>query len=308
MTNKEKAIIPIESIQIIMNRHLGSATDAITNVKGGNFSSVHSFNLNEQEYVIRFASAEDSYINEPFIANLLSLQNVPYPKVFGIGREEGFDYCISERVRGIRFADLQPEQKVAVLPDLVKTMTNMNQVELGLLIGYGSLDSKYNGLHHSWDSYIKASFGEDHKGAFWENWYSLFSTSCLERDVFNECYARLLAFSKYNEPHRHFVHHDCHEWNILSDGQSITGIMDSNCIYGDFLIDVATIETAIPGKDVAEAFQLHYEEIGKEIINFKERLIGARYYKGLDGLRFFAKMGWDHAYRELRDKLLSLTK
>jgi hypothetical protein len=30
----------------------------------------------------------------------------------------------------------------------------------------------------------------------------------------------------------------------------------------------------------------------------KERLTGARYFKGLDCMRFYAKMGWDDVYRD----------
>ncbi|MCE5168217.1 hypothetical protein LQV63_02625 [Paenibacillus profundus] len=78
-------------------------------------------------------------------------------------------------------------------------------------------------------------------------------------------------------------------------------------MYGDFLIDIATVEGAIPDRDVAQAFRIHYEKKESPISYFNERLIGARYFKGLDGLRFFAKMGWDHAYVELRDRLLSMT-
>ncbi|MNO19069.1 hypothetical protein D3C76_87940 [compost metagenome] len=32
----------------------------------------------------------------------------------------------------------------------------------------------------------------------------------------------------------------------------------------------------------------------------------ARYFNGLDGLRYYSKMGWEYAYEELRDCLLFL--
>ncbi|XEC94511.1 phosphotransferase [Paenibacillus tarimensis] len=163
-----------------------------------------------------------------------------------------------------------------------------------------------NGEFSSWEEFIKTFYGEDQTGTFWENWHDLFRTTCLERDVFNECFGRLLTYCEYNAPHRYFVHNDCHAWNILSDGRSITGIIDAGFLYGDFLIDIATIEDAIPGRDVADAFRTHYEKMGRPIPNFSERLNGARYFKGLDGMRFFAKMGWDHAYKEFRDQLISL--
>ena len=236
------------------------------------------------------------------------LKDVLYPKTFGQGEEGPFKYCISERIKGSVVADLQAKQKIELLPDLVRVITDMNQIQLdSTTTGFGPLIPSGNGAYDAWESFIKAFYEENQTGTFWENWHELFRTSCLERDVFNEIYARLLTFSKYNSPHRYFVHGDCHEWNILSDGRSITGIIDGNCMYGDFLIDIATVEGAIPDKDVAQAFRIHYEKKESPISCFNERLIGARYFKGLDGLRFFAKMGWDHAYVELRDRLLSMT-
>ncbi|MBE1442652.1 phosphotransferase [Paenibacillus sp. OAS669] len=140
-------------------------------------------------------------------------------------------------------------------------------------------------------------------GTFWEDWYSLFKTFCLEKDVFDECYNRLLAYSIYNEPHRYFIHGAFHQWNILSDGQRITGIIDSNGKCEDFLVDLATLDGHMKGFDVIQSYQIYQEQMDIPIPNFNERLIGAKYYNGLIGLRFYAKMGWNDAYFELRDEL-----
>lgn len=151
-------------------------------------------------------------------------------------------------------------------------------------------------------------FSEDQTGTFWEGWHDLFHTTCLEKDIFDECYTRLLAYSSYNEPHRYFIHGDFHPWNILSDCQRITGIIDGNCAYGDFLVDLATLEGTLGELDVVQAYWEYQEQEGIVIPNFQERLIGARYFKGLDGLRFFAKMGWNGAYDQLRDTLINLVR
>jgi hygromycin-B 4-O-kinase len=128
----------------------------------------------------------------------------------------------------------------------------------------------------------------------------------LEKDVFDECYSRLLAYCTYNEPHRHFVHGDFHQWNVLCDGQRVTGIIDSNGKYGDFLIDLATLDWHMKYLNVTREYENYQRQMGNDIPNFKERWIGAMYYNGLIGLRFYAKMGWNDAYFKLRDELLSL--
>ncbi|WP_042161450.1 phosphotransferase family protein [Paenibacillus gorillae] len=303
-----KPEVSITTVQTVLQQHWGRPAGEVSAVvENGNFSTVYYFTMEGAEYVILFNQAGGSYLREQYIADLLSAQGVRYPKMLGKGTAGSYRYCISERIQGNVLADCHPTQKVDLLDDLVQSITAMNQVRLPeTTTGFGPVREDGNGEFPSWLDYVQTFFAKDQTGTFWENWHDLFHTTCLERDIFEECFGRLLTFSQYNAPYRHFVHNDCHAWNILSDGKRITGIIDSNALYGDFLIDVATIEDAIPGRDVAEAFRIYAEQTGRPIHNFAARLTGARYFKGLDGMRFYAKMGYADAYAELRDSLLAL--
>ncbi|MFF2015386.1 aminoglycoside phosphotransferase family protein [Paenibacillus sp. NPDC058177] len=303
-----KPEVSMEEVQNLIKAHLGKSAEGIQAIEGGNLSSVFSFAIDQSEYVIRFSADQDAFVTEEYVANLLTSNHVLFPQTLGSGKEGTLKFCISEKIAGKPLAEYDVDQRCKLLPDLIHQITRMNQVSLTSKQGFGYLRPDGSGSHENWEDVVTAVYAEDQTGTFWENWYALFDTSCLERDVFNECYARLLDYSKYNAPHRYFVHGDCHEWNILSDGCKITGIIDGNFMYGDFLIDIATIEHIVPNRDLAVDFGSYYEEMGVPIPDFTNRLIGARYFKGLDGLRFFAKMGWDHAYIELRDSLLSLAK
>jgi len=302
-----KPELSLERVEQLLEERLGRPVRNLAAADvTGNFSSVFFFMLGEAEYVVRFGQANAEYRKEQRIADMLASQGVPYPRIHAVGEEGDLLYAVSERVQGNILADLGHEQKLVVLPDLVREIARMNRIELGKTTGYGALDDDGNGAYADWSACVEAMFAERQPGSFWDNWTELFETSCMERETFEELYPRLLAYSRYNAPHRHFVHNDCHQWNILSDGRRITGIIDCNAWYGDFLIDIATIEDAIPGRDMAEDFREHYETIGRPIAQFDERLRGARYLKGIDCLRFYARMGWDHAYYELRDRLLRL--
>lgn len=305
-----KPDLTLTAVQAILQQHWRRPAQELCEAeKHGNFSTVYYFTMEGTEYVILFnqAEGEDDYKREQFIADLLSSHGVPYPRMIGRGIVDHYRYRIFERIQGHVLANCHPQQKVEMLTDLLQTISVMSQVRLPeTTSGFGEVLEDGNGKFSSWTDYIQSFFAEDQRGTFWENWHDLFHTTCLEREVFEECYARLLAYSKYNAPYRHFVHNDCHAWNILSDGRKITGIIDSNAIYGDYLIDIATIADAIPGQDVAEAFRIYAEQRGNPIHHFNERLMGAKYFKGLDGLRFYAKMGNKAAYTALRDALLAL--
>ncbi|QYR20215.1 aminoglycoside phosphotransferase family protein [Paenibacillus sp. sptzw28] len=307
MTAYEKPSLDISEVEGVLRAHLGSKVAEITPMAGGNLSSVFSFSHEGKGYVIKFSDMEGAYQTEHYISDLLSSQGIPFPKCIGQGKAGHIAYSIMERIDGRNLADFPAEQQTRQLPELIRILTHLNHVDLGPTSGYGWIGPKGDGAFQTWKDYCVTSFAEDQTGSFWENWYDLFQSTCLEKDVFDECYCRLMAYLPYNEPHRYFIHGDFHQWNILSDGTSITGIIDGNCAYGDFLIDLAILDRHMEGREVIRAYQDYQAKVGIMIPDFKERLIGAYYFKGMDGLRFYAKMGWEDAYYSTRNFLLSLS-
>ncbi|TDF92372.1 phosphotransferase family protein [Paenibacillus piri] len=302
-----KPDIGLTEAMSLLDRYWGRQTDHVTAVSGGNLSSVFFFDSEGKGFVLRVSAIPDAFKRDRCISELLTSQGVPYPRCYKEDTAGPFVFSISDRIEGGVLADLPEAQKNELVPELVGLITRMNQVELGPTSGFGWIGPAGDGTYVSWEAYLHDFYKEDQKGNFWENWHELFRSGFLERDVFEECRARLLHYAPYNAPHRYFVHNDCHAWNLITDGRSLTGIIDGNCLYGDFVIDISIAEGAIPGKDAIQAFQDHYERMGIGIPDFKERLLGARYYKGLDGLRFYAKTGRKSSYDSLRSFLLSLT-
>lgn len=306
MTAYEKPEIAMREIEKVLRNHLGSGASEITPLAGGNLSSVFSFVHEGKGYVVKFSDLDGAYETERYVSDLLSGQGIPFPKCLALGKTGGVAYVIMERVNGRNLADCTAEEQTRLVPELVGILLKMANVDVGATNGYGWIGPDGNGAYASWKDYVVAFNAEDQTGTFWENWHDLYRTSCLERDVFEEIYNRLMAYVPFNEPHRRFIHGDYHQWNILSDGTRITGIIDGNCLYGDSLVDLAILDGHMPQQGVIQAYQDGLAKAGIEIPNFRERLVGAYYFKGLDGLRFYAKMGWEDAYRGTRHFLLNL--
>jgi len=307
MTAYEKPMLETPEVAAVLSNVFGSKVTGVAPLNGGNLSAVFSFSVSDKEYVIKFSELAGSYETERFISSLLTSQGIPFPSCLELGKYKSFNYLISEKIGGFILANCSPEQQRQLLPEVIQLITRMNRVEVGKTHGYGFINKDGNGIHHSWKEHIITINAEDQTGTFWEGWYSLFKTSCLEKDVFDECYSRLLAYSTYNEPHRYFIHGDFHPFNILTDGQHITGIIDTNSKYGDYLVDLATLDWHLRKLDVIKEYLDYQQQMGISIPNFKERIMGAKYYNGLVGLRFYAKMGWNDAYFGLRKELLNLT-
>ncbi len=306
MTAYEKPSLAAGEIEQVLRNHFGPGVAEITPLAGGNLSSVFSFVHRGKGYVVKFSDLEGAFMTEGYVSGLLTGQGLPFPKCSALGKTGRLAYIIMERMDGRNLADCTAEEQARQLPELIGILTRLAAVDVGATNGYGWIGPDGNGAYASWKDFVVACYAEDQKGTFWENWHDLYRTSCLERDVIEEIYGRLMAYVPYNEPHRGFIHGDFHQWNILSDGTRITGIIDGNCLYGDSLVDLAILDRHMPGSGVIQMYQDMQAKSGVSIPNFKERLTGAYYFKGLDGLRFYAKMGWRDAYLATRNFLLNL--
>lgn len=301
-----KPNISMGEIEEVLENSLGPGVTEIIELSGGNLSSVFSFLHQGNGYCVKFSDLPGAYVTERYVSDLLSSQGIPYPKCLALGNTGQLTYAIMERLDGRNLGDYAEEEQSRKLPELIGILSNLADVDVGPTSGYGWIRPDGNGTYASWKDFVVAFHAEDQTGTFWENWHDLFRTSCLERDVFEEIYNRCMTYLSYNEPYRGFIHGDFHQWNILSDGRRITGIIDGNCMYGDVLVDLAILDRHMPRSGVIQAYLDHQEKAGNAIPNFKERLLGAYYFKGLDGLRFYAKMGWKDAYNGTRHFLLNL--
>ncbi|MBO7744348.1 aminoglycoside phosphotransferase family protein [Paenibacillus sp. MWE-103] len=306
MTSYDKPSLTMSEIEAVLRKHFGTGATEITPMAGGNLSSVFSFVHEGKGYCVKFSDLAGAYKTERYVSDLLSGQGIPFPKCLALGKTGRLAYAIMERIEGRNLADCTEEEQARQLPDLMAILTRLAAVKVGATSGYGWIGPDGNGAYASWKDFVVAFNAEDQTGTFWENWHDLYRTSCLEKDVFEEIYHRLMDYVPYNESYRGFIHGDFHQWNILSDGTRITGIIDGNCMYGDFLVDLAILDRHMPRSGVVGKYQDVQAKAGIALPNFKERLLGAYYFKGLDGLRFYAKMGWKDAYQGTREFLLNL--
>ncbi|WNQ10623.1 phosphotransferase [Paenibacillus aurantius] len=308
MTAYEKPALSLPEAERFLEDHYSAPVEKVTPVDGGNLSRVFFFDIGGEGRVLRFSDLPQGFALQHVMSERLRSQGVNYQRFLEYGTFGTLTYSIAERIEGTMLINAPEGVQRDLLPAVAERITRLNRVEIGDSHGYGWVQTDGSGSYPTWRDYLVDFFGDNQTGTFWENWTDLFRTSVLEREVFDECYARLMAYSKYNEPYRFLVHNDSHPWNLLTDGRTLTGLLDGNFIYGDFLIDLTIVERSLPSLPVTATFRAEYEKQGLLLPDFEERLIGAHYYKGLDGLRFFAKMGWTPAYEHTRDYLLSLVK
>ncbi|WP_246294082.1 phosphotransferase family protein [Paenibacillus planticolens] len=292
------------SAQAFLQQILNSPVTDVRPIEQGEVSKVFSYKQQDDEFIIHFNSSCEGFVRERYVHDLFASQGIPVPRVLEIGRaNEALYFSIAEKVPGRTIISYPEAEIKQILPDLVRQFTNMNEVQLGQTEGYGWIQPSGDGSHRSWPEFLASFFQEEQTG-FWHGWYALFEDSFLEKDVFQRLYGMMMELSKYSPQQRYLVHGDFHLGNMLTDGHRVTGIVDwEMAFYGDFVFDLATQHLWTPQLQIPELVRSTWAAEGRDIPHFEERLRCALLFKGIDGLRFYAKKGDRNAYDSVKAEL-----
>lgn len=300
MKNKDKITEGAAALEIACF-HFKEGVEYFERILGGNINQVYSFTHQDVSYILRLNERENALARAQTISDLLFQGEALFSKVLFSGNKNGFSYSISEKIPGVPVSKI--EKNEGLTQSIITQTAKFHKTPIDGTTGFGFVDDEGNGSYPDWESFVDAFFSENGIGSFWQGWHELFETTCLERDVFTEMFKRLKKYSRFNAPHRRLVHGDLHGSNILSSQNEVTGFIDfDNMMYGDFIIDLATIDRVVP----IEKFEMAYKKTNFPIPFFKERYLGAKYFKGLDILRFYAKTGNEAGYKSLKAYLLGL--
>lgn len=258
-------------------------------VQSGHIKKVYFFLYNEEEYVIRFSHYDLEFKFEKYLYQYGNKNIVAKP--IKIGSYQNLYYMISKKIMGQHLKALDEKSVIKLIPKVLYSITHIHQININESVGYGWLDDDFNGCFSSLKLFIESHFNNEQKG-FWKDWYHLFQEGILNWDQFHFFYKRMINLEPYCKGIRHIVHGDFHLSNIIYHKNEISGFIDwGNVLYGDFLLDIATIHMQLPQLGILNQAINYYQNNNIKIDYFKERFTCMSLFKGLDMLRFSAKQG-----------------
>jgi len=285
--------------------------ERITNVSPiemGELSRVFRYEKDGKAYVIHFKDNRDSLEKERWIHDQYgAAYGLPVPKVYKIGNAGAIHYSISDQMPGVPISALQPASIRQVIPSLIEQYIRLYRISAGdNSEGYGWFTPEGKAVHRTWTGYLTSTFEKDQEG-FYEGWTELFDSSFLEKDLFYSLYEKMVELAAYAPKERYLVHGDFHLGNMLAEGEQVSGIVDwEMAMYGDFMFDVAVMDLWAPQLDFPKRLKTAVEQQGEDIPHFRERLLCYQLYKGIDGLRFYAKKDHEPSYRFMKERIISL--
>lgn len=190
---------------------------------------------------------------------------LPVPKVLKIDKYENAFFCISELIYGQTVQDLDSPNLENLCEAINKTWETLKK-EGETLSGNGPLNLKNEGEHESWNDYLKEILKD-------ERWVKI-KDKCGKK-FSEELFLKIeKLIQKCPNNISELIHGDFGANNLLSDGTTITGVIDwDSTMRGDSLYDVAIAfywSSWLPCMEIQSKF---WNEKLKNLPNFMERLI-----------------------------------
>lgn len=235
-----QSIQPIEQLEII---------DPDENVLRGNVNIVRKVRINGREYIARIhpQGIKNGYFYaEREALNAAQSAGLPVPQILEVHEAESEtdrDFVLMSVSPGVTLEHTirdQPEKEILLLEQAGKRLAQLHEIRVEKFGPFDNNQAKTNrrlvGLHESYRSFIHAGLQE--------NIQRLLSFEVITPEQAQQF---LTVFKETNfEPTDgpRLVHNDYADWNLLSDGEDITAMLDwDECHGGDPVADLACWST-----------------------------------------------------------------
>jgi hygromycin-B 4-O-kinase len=305
-----RPVVEPEQVLTLLQRHFKEPINNLKTREGGQVAHTFAFQVNEQEYILRFNDASHmpiSFAKEAVLAQSIASSHIPFPPVIQAGKWRRLHFAISQKVPGQMLTDLPIQEVIQLLPEVITILDAIHHIDVSQSKNYGIFDGQGLAPYSDWRSSLLQVKEEEQDWNYFGKWHVLFEQTFLEKKLFDDIFTHMVELLDYCPAERYLVHGDYNFRNILAHEGKITGVVDwINAQYGDFVYDIAGLDFWLPGLNMGERCLHYYQEHHIHIPFYKERLLCYECYIMLIAMRFFAKKGDEQAYQWIGQRMQQL--
>ena len=273
-------------------------------IGSGWFSSAFSFTIGEEAFILRVNSYLEDLQKDAFAYQHFASARLPIPRVVLLGQfDETRHFCITERCSGRTLNDLDKATVRKVVPRLFETLDAIHRVDVSDYAGWGLTDANGNGRFDSWTDYLLSL----HNQKFTHRWSTLQQHPFWEKDVHEAFFEEMRRLLPYCSSDKYLIHRDYGFDNVMSDGQTITGVLDwADCGLGDFVFDIAWLDFFSQEIPYGELWSDYAAAKGYDVPNLPERMRCYMLWIGLDSMASVAVKENERSYIRHRERTRSV--
>jgi hygromycin-B 4-O-kinase len=199
-------------------------------------SQAFSFQKGTDSYVIRVGKYITGFRKDQFVYQHFASAQLPIPPVLEVGNlDDTHAFCITRRMPGVRVYDVEEGDLKRLVPPLVQLLASIAAVDIHGTSGYGSFEGTGTGPHASWSDFLLSIMDPQHYD--WAQVADIVPLSTIQL-MYQHIAERVTACPE----NRQLIHGDFGSYNVLTDGQEITAVLDwDRASYGDALYDVGQL-------------------------------------------------------------------
>ena len=264
--SKKKTELTLREVKRFLQEQFAVEVGNVRQLIEGEVSQAFSFECGEIGYVIRIGKAIEGFKKDAYAYNHFRSERLPIPRVIKIGYiDEQHIFCIAEKMPGITLQDVDSEIMEHLLQPTTEVWFALKDCDISSTTGFGDFDADGRGAYGTWQEYL-LSILDPHTYS-WDR-----VIHHLDRRLLQELITAFTSLAKHCPEERYLVHGDFGSNNVLTDGRSITAVLDwDDAKYGDPLFDVATAYFWSSWLDCMAAQAAYYKSLSA-IPGYQERL------------------------------------
>ena len=286
--SRAKTRIDTRVAQRFLHQKFDPAAGGVEKIGGGELAEAFFFEAGGVECVLRIHSQSNGFIKDKYAFEHFRSREIRIPQIVQYGRfDDGHFYAVSERAPGVTQDALSVADRRAAIPSVLRALDAIHATDISDSRGYGYWRGSGHARRKSPDTHIRAMSAGGPVQPY------------VDQAFHRALREKMRPLFEHLPAQRFLVHGDFGHNNLVIDDVEVSAVLDwAEGAYGDFMQDVAWLDFWDTHIDYGSVVREHYENTGKEILHYHQRLRLHKLAIASGSLGFVAWSRQEPEYRE----------